>query len=129
MPRYNNQKKTLKYTLEYKLKAVKMSLRNDVQVQHVAESLGIHPFMLSRWRKEYREGQYRQRGVLLVSCKKAKSKPAKKPLTELQKLQKRVAQLVEENDLLKKCNNFLRRNKRTIQVHPLKQESWCCEAL
>ena len=54
MPRYNNQKKTLKYTLEFKLKAVKMSLRNDVQVQHVAESLGIHPFMLSRWRKEYR---------------------------------------------------------------------------
>jgi len=112
MPRYNNHKKTLKYTLEFKLKAVKMSLRNDVQVQHVAESLGIHPFMLSRWRKEYREGQYRQRGVLLVSRKKAKSKPAKKPLTEVQKLKKRVAQLEEENDLLKKWQQFLAEEKK-----------------
>ena len=112
MPRYNNQKKTLKYTLEFKLKAVKMSLRNDVQVKHVAESLGIHPFMLSRWRKEYREGQYRQRGVLLVPRKKAKSKAAKKPLTEMQKLKKRVAQLEEENDLLKKWQQFLAEEKK-----------------
>jgi len=27
-----------------------------VQVKEVAEALDIHPFMLSRWRKEYKEG-------------------------------------------------------------------------
>tara|TARA_B100001750_G_scaffold183702_1_gene152485 strand:- start:248 stop:412 length:165 start_codon:yes stop_codon:yes gene_type:complete len=42
-----------------------------------------------------------------VPRKKAKSKAAKKPLTEMQKLKKRVAQLEEENDLLKKWQQFL----------------------
>ena len=32
-----------------------MSYQEGIQIQQVAEGLGIHPFMLSRWRKEYRE--------------------------------------------------------------------------
>jgi transposase len=57
MPRYNNAKKTHRYTEEFKAKAVQLSHLESVQVQQIAESLGIHPFMLSRWRKEYREGR------------------------------------------------------------------------
>ena len=45
-----NYKKTCKAT------AVKLSCLPGIQVQDVAEALDIHPFMLSRWRKEYREG-------------------------------------------------------------------------
>jgi transposase len=56
MPAYKNQKKTKQYSLEFKRSAVEMSLEDDVQVQEVAVRLDIHPFMLSRWRKEYREG-------------------------------------------------------------------------
>ncbi len=44
------------YTKEFKVKAVKLSVQEGIQVKQVAEGLGIHPFMLSRWRKEYREG-------------------------------------------------------------------------
>jgi transposase len=57
MPRYNNSKKTYKYSLEFKSKAVQLSHLKGIQVKDVAEALGIHPFMLSRWRKEYREGK------------------------------------------------------------------------
>jgi transposase len=35
----------------------------DVRVQDVAESLYIHPFMLSRWRKQAREGLIMTKGV------------------------------------------------------------------
>lgn len=49
--------KTWKYSMEFKARAVEMSLQEGIQVQQVAEGLGIHPFMLSRWRKEYREGR------------------------------------------------------------------------
>lgn len=34
---------------------------NGVQVQDVAEALDIHPFMLSRWRREAREGRIKAR--------------------------------------------------------------------
>jgi len=64
MGRYQNPKMTWRYSDEFKIKAVEMSLHEGVQFQHVAEGLGIHPFMLSRWRKEYREG-----GVFQDSCR------------------------------------------------------------
>ena len=57
MPKYNNPRKTWRYADEFKIRAVEMSYQEGIQVQQVAEGLGIHPFMLSRWRKEYREGK------------------------------------------------------------------------
>ena len=43
--------KVRQYSLEFKLKAVKVSQLKGVEVQAVADALEIHPFMLSRWRK------------------------------------------------------------------------------
>ena len=62
MPKYNNPRKTWRYADEFKIRAVEMSYQEGIQVQQVAEGLGIHPFMLSRWRKEYREGKIRSDG-------------------------------------------------------------------
>ena len=45
-----------KYSDEFKATAVRLSQLPGVQVQDVADSLYIHPFMLSRWRKLAREG-------------------------------------------------------------------------
>jgi transposase len=61
MARNKSLRKTHHYTAEFKLKAVKLSGLEGVQVQDVAEALDIHPFMLSRWRKEAREGLVRAR--------------------------------------------------------------------
>jgi transposase len=58
MPKYTQPRKTLQYSNEFKVKAVQLSLIEGVQVQEVANTLDIHPFMLSRWRKEYREGKF-----------------------------------------------------------------------
>ena len=38
-----------------------MASTPNIEVQAVAEALSIHPFMLSRWKKEYREGRLRGR--------------------------------------------------------------------
>jgi len=103
MPRYKNHKKTLRYTNEFKTKAVRLSLMEGVQVQEVAAVLDIHPFMLSRWRKEYREGT-------IVADKRSKVTSIRKEKTELdkiKKLEKEVARLKQENDLLKKWQRFL----------------------
>ena len=46
-----------KYSDRFKATAVRLSELPGVAVQDVAASLYIHPFMLSRWRKQMREGR------------------------------------------------------------------------
>jgi transposase len=43
------------YGLEFKLRAVQLSNQPGVLVKDVAQSLDIHPFMLSKWRKQVRD--------------------------------------------------------------------------
>lgn len=56
MPAYKSGKKTQQYPTEFKVTAVRLSLRDGSTVKSVALSLDIHPYMLSKWRKDYREG-------------------------------------------------------------------------
>ncbi len=73
MPRYTQPRKTLRYTKGFKVKAVKLSKQERIQVKQVAEGLGIHPFMLSHWRKEYREGKLygdNQKRICMIKEKK-----------------------------------------------------------
>ena len=103
MPRYTKPRRTWHYLNEFKVKAVQLSLLDDVQVKDVANTLDIHPFMLSRWRKEYREGK-------LVADKRQKITSMtkdKKELDRIKKLEKEIAQLKQENDLLKKWQRYL----------------------
>ena len=103
MPKYTNPRKTWHYLNEFKVKAVQLSLLEGVQVKEVAETLDIHPFMLSRWRKEYREG-------LLVADKRNKITNITKEKNEMdrvKRLEKENARLRQENDLLKKWQRFL----------------------
>jgi len=44
------------YGDEFKLRAVQLSNEPGILVKDVAQSLGIHPFMLSKWRKQVRDG-------------------------------------------------------------------------
>ena len=48
MAKRNGPAKIKQYSLEFKLKAVQLSSQPGVLVKDVAESLCIHPFMLSR---------------------------------------------------------------------------------
>lgn len=103
MPRYKNPRKTWQYSNEFKVKAVQLSLLEGVKVQEVAETLDIHPFMLSRWRKEYREGKIvpdKRKKVAGLSREKA-------DLDRVKKLEKENARLKQENELLKKWQRFL----------------------
>jgi len=89
MPRYNNSRKTWRYTEEFKAKAVQLSLLDNIQVKEVAETLDIYPFMLSRWRKEYREGK------IVADQRKIKE------------LEKKIRRIEEEKEILKKATALL----------------------
>ncbi len=57
MPGMITGKKTQQYSVEFKVKAVEWSHQPHRSVKGVAEALDVHPFMLSRWSKEHREGK------------------------------------------------------------------------
>jgi transposase len=96
-----------RYSLEFKLTAVKLSHLPGVQVQQVAQALDIHPFMLSRWRKDVREGRLRGRVKKAVLDTRFA-----RELRELAQLQQRYALLKEEHELLKKAVRFCSQARR-----------------
>jgi transposase len=71
--------------------------------QSVAENLDIHPFMLSRWRNEYRDG-------IIVADKRKKiagQTKTKKVLTKEQELERENKTHKEELYILKKRQRYL----------------------
>ena len=100
MARTKGPRKVSRYTSEFKVKAVKLSGISGVQVQDVADALDIHPFMLSRWRKEYREGRLRARAGVMPGLRQVRE------VKELSSLKREYALLREEHELLKKAIRF-----------------------
>src|SRR3569832_73069 len=99
MPRAGTRK-VHKYSDEFKLTAVRLSQQPGIQVQTVAAALEIHPFMLSKWRKDVKEGRLRGRPP-----KAPPAGPARE-IAQLQALERKYAELQEEHDLLKKAIRF-----------------------
>jgi len=123
-------KKVHRYTNEFKVQAVRLSLSPDFQTQDVAHALDIHPFMLSRWKKDYREGKLRPGtavpGLSLPKLPKpdGEVRTLKRKVASLERrvearrevraLERKLRALEIENDLLKKAIRFnLERRKRS----------------
>jgi transposase len=97
---------TYKYSDRFKATAVRLSQLRGVSVQEVAESLYIHPFMLSRWRKEAREGKLMTKGVEV-------DKEVAAELKQLRKVKRDYERLKIEHELLKKAIEFTSKRKAT----------------
>ena len=100
-------RKVHRYSTEFKLTAVKLSHLPGVEVQTVANALDLHPFMLSRWRKEVREGVVTGR----IRRMDMPSRPARE-LKQLQALKREHAMLKAEHELLKKAIRFCSTRRR-----------------
>lgn len=98
---------TYKYSEEFKATAVRLSQLPDVTVKDVAEALYIHPFMLSRWRKELREGVIVAKGAEI-------DKEVAAELKELRRMKKDYDRLKLEHELLKKAIEFTSERKATF---------------
>jgi transposase len=90
---------TAKYSDRFKATAVRLSELPGVEVQDVAASLYIHPFMLSRWRKQAREGGIVTKGVQV-------EKDVAAELKQLRRMKKDYERLKLEHEILKKAIEF-----------------------
>jgi transposase len=128
-----------RYSLEYKLQAVKLANSLNVKAIEIADSLGIHPVMLYRWQMEHRRGDLKENKhmkspeliiketVKVVENKidielKRKFKSEKKTTKALEdklaaaelrikKLEQSLDNRTEELDLLKKAERFFAKKK------------------
>jgi transposase len=126
-------KKVHRYSLEFKIQAVKLANHPDIQTQDVAHALDIHPFMLSKWKKDYREGRLKpaaevaglslprvlrvpradpEKRALRRQVKQLEAKVAAR--REVRALERKLAALEVEHDLLKKAIRFnIERRRRS----------------
>ena len=92
------------YGIDFKLRAVQLSEQPGVLIKDVAESLCIHPFMLSKWRKQVRDGE-------LVGEPAPVEPDAVAELRRLREVEKQFKRLQMEHDLLKKAIRFASQRK------------------
>ena len=112
MPR-SGPRTVRRYSDEFKLTAVRLSQQPGIQVQTVAAALAIHPFMLSKWRKDAREGRLSDRAPRRPSAKEAKQA---RELAEFQALEREYALLKVEHDLLRKPSGSVPLEARHLRV-------------
>lgn len=112
-----------RYTLEFKLQAVRLAAQPDVKSQDIAAGLGIHPVMLYRWSMEHRKGCLTEAKYMKPKAPSPKRiNPSKEDndtalATELIKAKRRIQQLEktldardDEIDILKKARRFFADN-------------------
>jgi transposase len=89
------------YNYQFKHTAVSVANHPDIQTQDVAEALKIHPFMLSRWKKQLRDG------VLEDNDQEARSRnELLKAKEKIKKLERELKRVREENAVLKKAERI-----------------------
>jgi len=95
-----NAKRTYKqYSKEFKEEAVALILEQDYTVPQAAESLGINPNLLYKWKDKLEE---QQQGLSLSTDERE----------ELKKLRKENKILKMEKDILKKASAFFAKEMR-----------------
>jgi transposase len=92
-------RKVERYGDRFKATAVKLSSLPGVRVMDVAAALDIHPFLLSLWRKQVRDGVIVSKGVKFDVKTKAE-------LKRLKELERDYKVLKEEHELLNKAIRF-----------------------
>jgi transposase len=86
-----------RFDREFKLEAVRLVHQDGRTLKSVAEELGLHPNVLSRWRREF------QREAEDAFPGKGRLTPQEE---EIRRLKRKLKDVEEERDILKKAMAF-----------------------
>lgn len=113
MPRILSPERVIEYSVEFKIRVIKLTLELDVKAIDIAKVLNLHPMMIYRWRQEYREGKFVEEPSRRISMTKDTSSPKenKDKDDEIKRLKKELADAQKENDFLKKWERYLKDQK------------------
>ena len=113
MPRILSPERVIEYSVEFKIRVIKLTLELDVKAIDIAKVLNLHPMMIYRWRQEYREGKFVEEPSRRISMTKDTSSPKenKDKDDEIKRLKKELADAQKDNDFLKKWERYLKDQK------------------
>jgi len=95
------------YNDAFKATAVELGALPGIQALDVAKILDIHPIMLYRWKKEYREGN-----IMKKPTKGELDAETSVELKRLRKIEKAHKRLQMQHDLLKKSIQYCSDQKK-----------------
>jgi transposase len=96
-----------RYSDEFKIRAVQFASHPGVHVQDVAAVLNVHPYMLSRWKREYREGRLRAT-TLNFPVKTVRKQ------VQLRRLERQMKALKSKIGHLKKADHLVMGRRRKL---------------
>ncbi len=117
MPKILSSERVIEYSVEFKIKVIKLTFELDVNAVDIAKVLNLHPMMIYRWRQEYREGKFVEEPSRRISMTKDTPLPKKNDEKnnakddEIKRLKKELAAAKKENDFLKKWERYLKDQK------------------
>jgi len=111
MAKITSKERVLEYSKEFKVMMVKLSHVEGIQTKQIADSLNLHPLMISRWRKEVRDGKLVAHDLRRIQMTLKNPSHLKKQRATNKKLKQENERLKKENDLLKKWQRYLAEQK------------------
>ena len=100
-----------KFSNEFKREAVKLSVSSPKTVAEISSELGVHPNVLSRWRREWvmdKSDSKQDKPVENVGPEKSLSQLER----ENKRLQKKLERAELELDILKKLDEYATKTRR-----------------
>ena len=119
MPKILSSERVIEYSVEFKIKVIKLTFELDVKAIDIAKVLNLHPMMIYRWRQEYREGKFVEEPSRRISMTKDIPLPKQndgknnEKSDEIKRLKKELAAAQKENDFLKKWERYLKDQKNS----------------
>ncbi len=107
MAKILSKERVFEYSNEFKFRVVRLTHQEGIQIKQIAEGLGLHPLMVSRWRKEVREGKLTVDDPRKVQMTLKKASHLKPHDDNVSKLKRENKKLKRENELLKKWQRYL----------------------
>jgi len=114
MPRILSEERVIEYSVEFKVRVVRLTNELDVKAIEIAKVLNLHPMMIYRWRQEYREGRFIEIPSRRISMTKDPQPPKVNTDKddEIKRLKKELSKAKKENDFLKKWDRYLKDQKK-----------------
>ncbi len=116
MAKILSEARVLEYSREFKVMVVRLTNLDEIKIKTLSDCLGLHPLMVSRWRKEVRDGKLvadetRRVRMTLESASKS-GKKTKQTKNKTQRLEEENKRLKKEVDLLKKWHGYLAEQRK-----------------
>lgn len=113
MAKIISKERVIEYSKEFKVMVVKLTHLEGVQIKQISECMGLHPLMVSRWRKEVRDGKLISDITRKVQMTLKAPSDLKKTASKTKLLEAEIKKLKKENKLLKKWQGYLAETRQS----------------